>query len=168
MKIASRISPCLWFDTEAEAAAQFYTGIFPDSRITQTTHYHGERVAEVSGKSEGTVLTVTFELMGFPITALNGGPIFKFNEAVSLQVHCETQEEIDTYWAALGEGGDPQAQQCGWLKDKFGLSWQIAPAIMGELLTTPERSKRVLDALMPMKKLDIQTLKDAADSAVNS
>ncbi len=165
MKIASRISPCLWFDNQAEAAAQFYTGIFPDSRITQTTYYRGEQVAEVSGMPEGSVLTVTFELLGVPFTALNGGPLFKFSEAISLQVHCDTQDEIDKYWAALNEGGDPAAQQCGWLKDRYGLSWQIVPAIMSELLTDPARTQRVLDALMPMKKLDIRKLQEAADSA---
>ena len=165
MKVTSKISPCLWFDDQAEAAVRFYTGIFPGSRITQTTHYRGEKMTQVSGRPDGSVLTVAFELAGVPFTALNGGPIFKFNEAISLQVHCESQQEIDTYWTALNEGGDPSAQQCGWLKDRYGLSWQIVPAIMPTLLTDPDRAQRVMEALLPMKKLDIATLQAAADKA---
>ncbi|MHC8945354.1 VOC family protein [Advenella incenata] len=165
MKIASKISPCLWFDDQAEAAARFYTGIFPDSKITQTTHYLGEKMTQVSGRPEGSVLTVAFELAGLPFTALNGGPIFKFNEAISLQVHCDSQDELDKYWTALNEGGDLSAQQCGWLKDRYGLSWQIVPAILPTLLTDPARAQRVMEALLPMKKLDIGKLQQAADAA---
>lgn len=165
MKITSKISPCLWFDDQAEAAVRFYTGIFPDSKITQTTYYQGEKMTQVSGRPEGSVLTVAFELAGIPFTALNGGPIFKFNEAISLQVHCESQQELDNYWAALNEGGDPSAQQCGWLKDRYGLSWQIVPAILPTLLTDPARAQRVMEALLPKKKLDISKLLQAADTA---
>ncbi|MGX9933880.1 VOC family protein [Advenella kashmirensis] len=165
MKIASKISPCLWFDDQAEAAARFYTGIFPDSKITQTTHYLGKKMTQVSGRPEGSVLTVAFELAGLPFTALNGGPIFKFNEAISLQVHCDSQEELDRYWTALNEGGDPSAQQCGWLKDRYGLSWQIVPAILPTLLTDPARAQRVMEALLPMKKLDIGKLQQAAEAS---
>lgn len=166
MKIASKISPCLWFDDQAEDAAQFYTGIFPDSKITQTTHSLGKKLADISGRPEGSVLTVAFELAGIPFTALNGGPIFKFNEAISLQVHCDTQGEIDKYWTALNEGGDPSAQQCGWLKDRYGLSWQIVPAIMPSLLADPARAQRVMEALLTMKKLDIRKLEQAGDATV--
>ncbi|HLU03458.1 MAG TPA: VOC family protein [Advenella sp.] len=165
MKIASKISPCLWFDDQAEAAARFYTGIFPASKIVQTTHYHGRKMTEVSGRPEGSVLTVAFELAGVPFTALNGGPIFKFNEAISLQVHCESQQELDQYWTALNDGGDPSAQQCGWLKDRYGLSWQIVPALLPTLLTDPARAQRVMEALLPMKKLDIDKLQQAADAS---
>ena len=165
MNITSKISPCLWFDDQAEAAAEFYTRIFPDSRITQITHYLGQKMTEVSGRPEGSVLTVAFELAGVPFTALNGGPIFKFNESISLQVHCESQQELDRYWTALNEGGDPSAQQCGWLKDRYGLSWQIVPAILPALLADPVRAQRVMEALLPMKKLDIDKLQQAADSA---
>lgn len=165
MKITSKISPCLWFDDQAEAAAQFYTGIFPDSRITQITHYLGTKMAEISGKPEGSVLTVAFELAGLPFTALNGGPLFKFNESISLQVHCESQQELDSYWTALNEGGDPTAQQCGWLKDRYGLSWQIVPAILPALLTDPVRAQAVMEALLTMKRLDIDQLQQAAASA---
>src|SRR5690554_1668467 len=120
------IAPCLWFDSQAEEAARFYCSVFPDSKITTITYYP-QVGQEVHGRSEGSVLTVEFELNGNPFTALNGGPVFKFNEAVSLQVYCDTQEEIDYYWEKLGEGGDPKAQQCGWLKDRYGLSWQVVP-----------------------------------------
>lgn len=165
MNIASKISPCLWFDDQAQAAADFYTGIFPDSNITQITYYQGEQMTQVSGKPEGSVLTVAFELAGVPFTALNGGPIFKFNESISLQVHCDSQDELDRYWSALNEGGDPSAQQCGWLKDRYGLSWQIVPAIMPTLLRDPARAQQVMEALLPMKKLDISKLQQAADRA---
>src|SRR5919204_4174838 len=129
-----RITPCLWFADEAEKAAKFYTGIFKNSRITTVTRYSSAGV-EVHGRPAGSVMTVQFELDGQTFTALNGGPIFKFNEAISLQVNCETQEEIDYYWEKLSAGGDPKAQQCGWLKDRYGLSWQVVPTIIGELFT---------------------------------
>src|SRR5262249_45348342 len=121
-----KIAPCLWFDNEAEAAAKFYTRIFKNSRIVRTSHYPNAG-HEVHHRPAGSVLTVEFELEGQPFTALNGGPQFKFNEAVSLQVSCADQHEIDYYWKALGEGGPGEAQMCGWLKDKYGLSWQIVP-----------------------------------------
>jgi predicted 3-demethylubiquinone-9 3-methyltransferase (glyoxalase superfamily) len=156
---STNITPCLWFDDQAEEAVKLYIGIFRNSKIT---HY-GEAGREIHGKEPGSVLTVAFELDGTPFTALNGGPIFKFNEAISLQVHCDTQEEIDHFWTKLSEGGDPQAQQCGWLKDKFGLSWQIVPRILVELTNDPDRAKaeRATAAMMQMKKLDIAALKRA-------
>jgi predicted 3-demethylubiquinone-9 3-methyltransferase (glyoxalase superfamily) len=157
-----RISPCLWFDHQAEEAAKFYTGIFPNSRIVTVARY-GKAGQEIHGRPPGSVMVVAFDLDGQPFTALNGGPIFKFNEAVSLQVHCETQGEIDFYWEKLGAGGDPQAQQCGWLKDRYGLSWQIVPTLMDELFkgeATP-RSERAMSAMLQMKKLDLAALKRA-------
>jgi predicted 3-demethylubiquinone-9 3-methyltransferase (glyoxalase superfamily) len=160
-----RITPCLWFDSEAEAAARFYTGIFKNSKIGAITRYT-EAGREFHGKEPGAVMTVAFELDGQSYTALNGGPIFKFNEAVSLQVNCATQEEIDYYWAKLSEGGDQQAQQCGWLKDKFGLSWQIVPTALVEMLQDKDAAKsaRLLAAMFQMKKLDIVKLKAAYDA----
>lgn len=157
-----RISPCLWFDHQAEEAANFYVSIFPNSRITRITRY-GEAGREIHGQAPGTVLTVDFELDGNTLTALNGGPLFRFNEAVSLMVRCESQEEVDRYWDALSAGGDPKAQQCGWLKDKFGLSWQVVPSVLVDLLHDPDpaRSSRVMTALLQMKKLDIAKLKQA-------
>jgi predicted 3-demethylubiquinone-9 3-methyltransferase (glyoxalase superfamily) len=157
-----RITPCLWFDDQAEDAAAFYTSIFKDSRIVQMTRY-GEAGREVHGKAPGTVLTVAFELEGQPFTALNGGPIFKFNEAVSFQVSCETQEEVDYYWHRLSEGGDERAQQCGWLKDKFGVSWQVVPTALIEMLSDPDpaKSQRAMTAMLQMKKLDIEALRRA-------
>lgn len=163
MKI-QRISPCLWFDHQAEDAANFYTGIFPSSRIVSVSRY-GKAGQEIHGRPPGSVMVVAFELGGQSFTALNGGPVFKFNEAVSLQVHCQTQKEIDSYWEKLGAGGDPQAQQCGWLKDRYGLSWQIVPAIMDEMFkgaATP-KSERAMSAMLQMKKLDIAALKKAYD-----
>ena len=164
MTTGQAITPCLWFDTEAEEAARFYTGIFKNSQILNTTRY-GEAGQEVHGKPAGTVLTVEFELNGQPFTALNGGPQFKFNEAVSFQIMCRTQEEVDYYWNRLGEGGDPNAQQCGWLKDKYGLSWQVVPTGMVEMLNDPDREKadRAMEAMLKMKKLDIAELQRAFD-----
>ena len=157
-----RISPCLWFDHQAEEAASFYVGIFKNSKITRTTRY-GEAGHDIHGKPAGSVLTVVFELDGQEFTALNGGPMFQFNEAVSLQVHCQTQEEVDYYWEKLSEGGDPPAQQCGWLKDKYGVSWQVVPAVIDELLNDPDRAKseRAMAAVLQMKKLDIAAVKRA-------
>ena len=162
MTAVQAIAPCLWFDTQAEEAARYYTGIFKNSRIGTITRY-GEAGREVHGKPAGTVMTVAFELNGQPFTALNGGPHFKFNEAVSFQVMCRTQEEVDHYWSRLGEGGDPKAQQCGWLKDKYGLSWQVVPTGMVEMLNDPDREKsdRAMEAMLKMKKLDIAELKRA-------
>src|SRR5262245_53508886 len=136
MKLTGKITPCLWFDDQAEPAAGFYTSIFPNSKIGRIARY-GEAGFEIHRRPAGTVLTVAFELNGQPFTALNGGPVFKFNEAVSFQIECDSQEEIDYYWEKLGAGGDKKAQQCGWLKDKFGLSWQVNPAILPELMSDP-------------------------------
>ena len=161
MKI-QRVSPCLWFDNQAEEAAKFYTGIFPNSRIVNVARY-GSAGQEIHGRPPGSVMVVVFELDGQSFTGLNGGPLFKFNEAVSLQVNCDTQKEVDHYWEKLGAGGDPQAQQCGWLKDRYGLSWQIVPTLMGELFkgeATP-KSERAMSAMLEMKKLDIAALKRA-------
>jgi predicted 3-demethylubiquinone-9 3-methyltransferase (glyoxalase superfamily) len=162
MQRVQRISPCLWFDGQAEQAAGFYTSIFKNSKIGGISHY-GEAGHEVHGQKPGTVLTVAFELEGQSFTALNGGPLFKFNEAVSFQVNCDTQAEIDEYWEKLRAGGDENAQQCGWLKDKFGVSWQVVPTVLPELIKDPdsEKSGRVMTALLQMKKLDIAALKRA-------
>ena len=157
-----RITPCLWFDRQAEEAANFYTGIFKNSKITQISRY-GEAGQEVHGQKPGSVMVVAFELDGHSFTALNGGPVFKFNEAVSFQVQCDTQEEIDDYWRQLSAGGDPDAQQCGWLKDKYGASWQIVPRTMGKMMTSSEAAKsdRVMAAMLKMKKLDLAALNQA-------
>jgi predicted 3-demethylubiquinone-9 3-methyltransferase (glyoxalase superfamily) len=162
MAVIQRITSCLWFDHQAEQAARFYTGIFKNSKIVKVSHY-GEAGREVHGKPAGTVMTVAFELDGQTFTALNGGPIFKFNEAVSLQINCETQEEVDHYWNKLSAGGDEKAQQCGWLKDKYGLSWQVVPRVLIEMLTDPDsaKSQRAMQAMLQMKKIDIDKLKRA-------
>jgi predicted 3-demethylubiquinone-9 3-methyltransferase (glyoxalase superfamily) len=159
------ITPCLWFDNQAEEAARFYTAVFKNSKIVNMTRY-GEAGHEVHGQAAGTVLTVEFELDGHPFTALNGGPVFKFNEAISFQVHCDTQEEVDYYWEKLSEGGDEKAQQCGWLKDKYGVSWQVVPSVLPAMLNDPdsEKSGRVMTAMLQMKKMDIDTLKEAYDA----
>ncbi len=138
----NQIYPCLWFDGQAKAAAIFYCSIFKNSKIL-----------------EDTELVVSFELDGQKLIGLNGGPMFKFNEAISFVVECETQEEIDYYWNALTEGGEES--MCGWLKDKYGLSWQIIPAILGQLMNEPEKSQRVMQALLKMRKLDLDILKNA-------
>ena len=159
-----KITPCLWFDDRAEEAARFYTSVFPSSRIGRITRY-GDAGREIHGRPAGSVMTVAFEIEGQTFTALNGGPHFTFNEAISLQVMCETQNEVDYYWAKLGEGGDPKAQQCGWLKDRFGVSWQIVPTALLELLGDPdsERSQRAMTAMLGMKKLDLAALRRAYD-----
>jgi predicted 3-demethylubiquinone-9 3-methyltransferase (glyoxalase superfamily) len=164
-----RISPCLWFDDQAEDAAKFYVGVFKNSRILKTTRYP-DAGYETTRRPAGMVMTVDFELDGVPFTALNGGPDFTFNEAISLQVHCATQDEIDYYWQKLGAGGDPGAQQCGWLKDKFGISWQILPTIMNELFDdeTSPAAERAMEAMLKMKKLDIAALKRARDEGARS
>src|SRR5262249_9835728 len=162
MPSINRITPCLWFDDQAEAAAQFYTGIFRHSRITSVARY-GEAGREVHGRPPGSVMVVAFELAGQTFTALNGGPLFTFNEAVSFQVNCETQAEVDYYWDKLGAGGDPAAQQCGWLKDKYGVSWQIVPSVVLKLIGDPTspKSQRAMQAMLQMKKLDITALEAA-------
>jgi predicted 3-demethylubiquinone-9 3-methyltransferase (glyoxalase superfamily) len=160
--VVQRITPCLWFDDQAQEAAEFYTAIFRNSKIVKIARY-GEVGREVHGKPPGSVLTVAFELEGQAFTALNGGPIFKFNEAISFQVNCETQEEVDYYWNKLSAGGDDKAQQCGWLKDKYGLSWQVVPRALVELISDPDphKSGRVMEAMLKMKKIDIDQLKRA-------
>jgi len=155
-----KITPFLWFDEKAEEAVNFYVSIFNNSKIGSITRY-GDEAAEVSGRPKGTVMTVTFQLEGQEFMALNGGPHFKFTEAISLLVNCKTQEEVDELWEKLSEGGEKG--QCGWLKDKFGLSWQIVPTVLGEMLQDKdaEKSKRVMHALLQMRKLDIKRLKQA-------
>ena len=162
MPVVQRIAPCLWFDSQGEEAAKFYTSIFKNSKIVRIARY-GEAGHEVHGRSAGTVMTVEFELDGQRFTALNGGPIFKFNEAISFQVNCETQEEVDYYWEKLSEGGDKKAQQCGWLKDKYGASWQVVPRDLSAMMSDPdaEKSGRAMKAMLQMKKLDIGELKRA-------
>lgn len=160
-----KITPCLWFDDQAEAAAQFYTSVFRNSKIVHISRY-GEAGQEIHGKPAGTVMTVSFELDGQPFTALNGGPTFKFNEAISFQVFCDTQEEVDDYWQKLSANGDETAQQCGWLKDQYGVSWQIIPRILIELLNHPDTatSQKVTTAMLQMKKIEIDELKRVAAS----
>jgi predicted 3-demethylubiquinone-9 3-methyltransferase (glyoxalase superfamily) len=164
MQNIQKITPCLWFDDQAEEAAKFYTAIFNNAKIVSITRY-GEAGHEIHGRPAGTVMTVAFELDGHAFTALNGGPMFKFNEAISFQVSCETQEELDYYWEKLSEGGDREAQQCGWLKDKYGASWQVIPNVLLEMLTNPDskKSQRVMKSMLRMKKIDIEELKRAYD-----
>lgn len=164
MEITQKISPMIWFDDQARTAAETYVDIFPRSRILTTTHY-SEAGREFHGQEPGTDMTVTFELAGCLFTALNGGPMVTFNEAVSLQVYCDDQEEVDYYWERLGDGGDPQAQRCGWLKDRFGLSWQVVPVALIELLqdSDGERAGRVMQAVMTMTRIDIAALRAARD-----
>ena len=156
--MTNQITPCLWFDNQAEDAAKFYTSIFKNSKI-ETMSLYGKEGFEVHGQKEGTVLTVAFQLNGQQFTALNGGPLFKFSEAISLQVFCETQEEIDFYWDKLTEGGEEG--QCGWLKDKFGLSWQVVPSVLPILMSDPARAGRVMNAFLQMKKFDLKKLLQA-------
>lgn len=162
MQIKQKITPHLWFDNEAEEAANFYTSIFKNSKINNITRY-GEAGYEIHRRPAGSVLTVEFELDGQTFVALNGGPVFKFNESISFVVNCETQEEVDYYWERLGEGGDERAQQCGWLKDKFGVSWQVVPVAIYQMLSDPDREKseRAMTALLQMKKLDIEGIRRA-------
>lgn len=162
MATLNRLVPCLWFDSEAKEATDFYIGIFPNSRIKTITRY-GTAGKEVHGREAGSIMTVEFELDGQPFTALNGGPHFRFNEAVSFQIMCRTQEEIDRYWERLGAGGDPSAQQCGWLKDRYGLSWQVVPEGMEEMFKDEKSpgAARAMNAMLQMKKLDIEALREA-------
>ena len=159
-----KITPNLWFDTQAEEAAEFYTSIFPNSKVERIARYP-EAGQEVHHKEPGSIMTVDFELDGQPFTALNGGPDFKFNESISFVVNCDSQEEIDRFWEKLGEGGDPKAQQCGWLKDKFGVSWQIVPTMLTALTMdpNPQKAASVFTAMLKMKKLDIAALERAAE-----
>ncbi|MBV9179009.1 MAG: VOC family protein [Nitrososphaeraceae archaeon] len=160
MNMQQKITPHLWFDDNAEEAAKFYTSIFKNSRIIDITHY-GESAAEVAGRLKGTLMTVTFEIEGQRFMALNGGPIFKFSPAISFLVSCETQQEVDVLWEKLSEGGEQV--QCGWLKDKFGVSWQIVPNILADMIHNRDanKSERVIKAMLQMKKLDIQGLRMA-------
>jgi predicted 3-demethylubiquinone-9 3-methyltransferase (glyoxalase superfamily) len=160
MPVINKIAPCLRFDSQAEEAAKFYTSIFKDSRIVRVSHYT-EVGREIHGRPAGSVMTVAFELAGQLFTALNGGPYFKFNEAISFEVKCDTQEEIDYFWDKLTDGGEES--QCGWLKDRFGVSWQIVPSMLADLFTgaAPEKEGRAMQALLGMKKLDIAKLKRA-------
>ena len=157
-----KISPCLWFDDNAEDAVNFYASIFKDSKIGNVTRY-GKEGYEIHKKKEGSVMTINFEIEGQNFLALNGGPIFRFNEAISFQVYCDTQEEIDYYWNKLTEGGDKNAQVCGWLKDKFGVSWQVVPVALIKMLEDIDSSKteRVMKAMLQMRKLDIDALTKA-------
>jgi len=157
---AKMIMPCLWFDTQAEAAADHYVSIFPKSKLGKITRY-GKEGKEIHGKPAGSVLTVEFEIEGVKFLALNGGPQFKFDEAVSFQVLCETQVDIDYFWSKLAEGGEEGP--CGWLKDKFGLSWQVVPTVLPEMLQDPNagRADRAMKAMLQMRKLDIAALQRA-------
>ncbi len=159
-KTMQRITPFLWFDTQAEEAVNFYVSIFKNSRIGSIAHYE-EEAAKASGRPKGSVMTVAFELDGQEFIALNGGPLFKFTEAISLVVNCETQEEVDHFWKRLTAGG--QEVQCGWLKDRFGVSWQIVPTVLGEMLQDkdPGKSRRVMAAMLKMKKINVEALKKA-------
>ena len=152
-----KITPCLWFDTQGEDAASLYVSVFPNSRIVDVTHY-----GSAGPRPEGTVMTVSFELDGRPFVALNGGPEFSFSEAVSFQVDCADQAEVDHYWERLSEGGEEGP--CGWLKDRFGLSWQIVPSVLPELLSQPdaEKAQRVMAAMLQMRKIEIADLERAA------
>ena len=155
-----KISPCLWFDGQAEEAANFYVSVFKNSRINDVSRY-GDAAAAASGRPKGSVMTVTFTLDGEDFMALNGGPEFKFTEAVSFMVTCQTQEEVDTFWSKLSQGGEEGP--CGWLKDKFGLSWQVVPLVLEEMLADkdPARLERVMQAMLQMQKLDIGSLQAA-------
>jgi predicted 3-demethylubiquinone-9 3-methyltransferase (glyoxalase superfamily) len=155
-----KISPFLWFDSQAEEAARFYTSIFPNSKIVKVARY-----GEAGPGKPGTAMTVEFQLEGQTFIALNGGPLFKFTEAISFMVNCQSQEEVDFFWEKLLDGGTES--QCGWLKDKFGLSWQITPTALMELLSDPDpkRSKRAMQAMLTMRKIDIAALKQAADNS---
>ncbi len=157
--ISPKITPFLWFDRNAEEAVNFYISIFPNSRITAITHYGAG-----APMAAGTVMTVSFELAGVPFTALNGGPVFTFNEAVSFVIHCDSQAEVDRYWDVLtSNGGAPV--QCGWLRDRFGLSWQVVPTAFWDLIRNPATADRVMQALMQMVKIDLATLQQAAQGA---
>lgn len=162
MKLSRPISVNLWFDTQAEEAANYYVGIFENSRIERVTHYTKEG-KEVHGMPEGSVMTVEFYLDGQQFIALNGGPIFKFNEAISLVIGCDTQAEIDYFWDKLSAGGDPSAQQCGWLKDKFGVSWQVVPNMLSQMYSTSgeRHTAPLMRAMLKMHKLDIAKLEAA-------
>ena len=157
-----QITPFLWFDDNAEEAVNFYTSVFKNSKIQSITRYN-EAAAKVAGRPQGSLMTAAFQLNGQEFIALNGGPLFKFTEAVSFVVNCENQKEVDYYWEKLTDGGNAQAQQCGWLKDRFGLSWQVVPTILGKLLAdkNAQKSQSVMMAMLQMKKIDIARLEKA-------
>ena len=157
---AKQITPCLWFDTQADEAADFYVSVFKNAKLGRISRF-GKEGFDVHGKPAGSVMSVEFEINGRPFVALNGGPQFKFNEAVSFQVHCDTQAEIDYFWSKLAEGGEEGP--CGWLKDKFGLSWQVVPKALPQLLMDENADKagRVMNAMLKMRKLDIAALRQA-------
>lgn len=160
-----RITPFLWFNHQAEEAVNLYTSVFPNSRIGTLTRYSKEAAA-ASGQQEGAAMTIGFDLDGQEFTALNGGPHFTFNEAISLVIHCESQDEVDHYWDRLSDGGPVEAQQCGWLKDRFGVSWQVVPRQLVELLNQPDagKARQVMAAMLAMKKIDIAALQTASES----
>jgi predicted 3-demethylubiquinone-9 3-methyltransferase (glyoxalase superfamily) len=168
MATMQKITSNLWFDKQAEEAAKFYTSIFKNSRIGKISRY-GKEGFEIHKMPEGTVMTIQFYLEEQEFVALNGGPIFKFNEAISFIINCNSQEEVDYYWGKLTEGGDESAQVCGWLKDKFGVSWQVVPIVLPDMLTDPDpkKSQPVMKAMLQMKKIDIETLKRAYTSNSN-
>ncbi len=157
-----KINPFLWFDHQTEVAGKFYVSIFKNSKFGEVIRY-GKEGYEIHKMKEGTVMTVDFEIEGQKFVALNGGPMFKFNEAISFQVNCETQEEIDYYWDKLSEGGDEKAQQCGWLKDKYGVSWQNVPVVLARMIQDKDikKSQKVMNAMLQMHKIDIKTLSQA-------
>jgi predicted 3-demethylubiquinone-9 3-methyltransferase (glyoxalase superfamily) len=161
VSITQKITPCLWFDSQAEEAANFYISVFDGGRIKQVSRY-GKAGQDVHGREPGSVMVVEFEIAGQTFTALNGGPLFKFSEAVSFQVMCKDQEEIDRFWSKLSDGGRPG--QCGWLKDRYGLSWQIVPALLPKMITEArgEQRERIIGAVMGMKKFDVAALQRAA------
>lgn len=162
MATLHKIIPNFWFDSQAEEAANYYVSIFKNSKIGRITRY-GKEGYEIHHRPEGSVMTVEFTLDGQQFLALNGGPVFKFNEAVSFIVYCDSQQEVDYYWNKLTEGGDKNSQQCGWLKDKFGLSWQVVPKVLDEMIADPDskKSEAVMRAMLQMKKLDVQKLEEA-------
>src|SRR3990170_2911498 len=167
MATMQKITSNLWFNKEAEEAVKYYTSIFKNSKIGRIARY-GKEGYEIHGMPEGTVMTVEFQLEGQTFLALNGGPHFKFNEAISFIVNCENQEEIDYYWDKLTKGGDEKAQMCGWLKDKYGLSWQVVPTIVSDMMVDEnrERAQRVMNEILRMKKIDIKTLQEAYEGQV--
>jgi len=167
MATMQKITSNLWFSNQAEEAAKYYTSIFDNSKIDKITRY-SKAGQEIHGMAPGTIMTVAFTLEGQSFVALNGGPIFKFNEAVSFIVNCENQEEIDYYWNKLSEGGDKDAQQCGWLKDRFGLSWQIVPTELADMYkdAESEKAQRTMKAMLKMKKLDIAALRAAYNGQI--
>jgi predicted 3-demethylubiquinone-9 3-methyltransferase (glyoxalase superfamily) len=162
MATMQKIISNLWFDRQAEEAAKFYTSVFKNSSILKTSHY-GKEGFDIHKMPEGTVMTVEFQIEGQKFVALNGGPVFQFNEAISFIVNCTNQQELDYYWEKLSQGGDPKSQQCGWLKDKFGVSWQVVPVQLEEMMQDKDREKadRVMKAFLQMKKIDIHQLEEA-------